>query len=269
MTITDDTLDRALRACDPAAAPLTDHEMQAAEEHLMRLLDGQHAGAPAPTPLLRRRSWRWLAPVVAVMTAGVVLSWPHSHSDLAFASWTPQATPATPAVAAEAGKGCRASLAEALAHSAGQSATPQASDYRQVLTEVRGPWVFTALASRDGSAYNCLAASTSPGDVVAAGGSIATAASVPVPPLGTREFTTHDRSVYEDSHGAFTTAQGQVGAQVVKVTIHADGHDTTATVHDGYFAAWWPIAAGGKPSAPRYDLTLADGQVLRNHTPLG
>lgn len=268
MTITDDALDQALRASDPAAAPLTQHEQQAAEDHLLHLMSSESMTPAAVTPIRRRTAWRWLAPVAAAVTAGVALSWPHGEPGAAFASWTSQAKPASKAVAADAGKGCRASLAESLQHNAGQSVPTTATQYQQVVTEVRGPWVFTALAAKDGSAYNCLATATAPRDVLGAGGGIATAQSAPVPDLGTRGFITQDGSLFEDNHGAFTTAQGQLGTQVVAVTIHADGHDTTATVSDGYFAAWWPIAQGSTPGKPTYDLTLRNGQVLRNQKPL-
>lgn len=268
MTITDEALDQALRASDPAAMPLTAAERQAATATLERILATAGDAPSAPIPLRRRTRLRWLAPVAAAVIGAAVLSWPHGDDGVAFASWTATAKPAGTKVSSAAGKGCLQSLEESLAHSSGQDALTGADGYQQVVTEVRGPWVFTALATQDGSSYDCIAEATSPAKVVAGIGAVATGRAAPVPELGTSGFTAQSGGFYEDGRGAFTSAQGQVGSEVVSVVIHADGRDTTATVTHGHFAAWWPIARGSTPATPRYDLVLSDGQVLRNHEPL-
>ena len=270
MTITDEALDRALRSSDPAATPLTLTEQQTADATLRQILGTSSGARSVPTPIRRSNPLRWLAPAAAAVTAAAVLSWPQGDSGAAFATWTATAKPAPASIAAGAGQVCQDSLKESFTHGSGNDVLTGIDGYQQVVTEVRGPWVFTALAAKDGSTYNCLAETTSPKDVVGAGGGAVTHQAVPVPSLGTSGlFTAQWGGFYEDNRGAITSAQGQVGSEVTSVVIHADGHDTTATVTDGSFAAWWPITRGSTPATPRYDLILRDGQVLRNHKPLG
>lgn len=58
------------------------------------------------------------------------------------------------------------------------------------------------------------------------------------------------------------TLGGRVGAHVTGVTVRADGRAVTAKLVDGTFAAQFPT--GAKLDNPRFDLTLADGTVLKD-----
>jgi hypothetical protein len=73
-----------------------------------------------------------------------------------------------------------------------------------------------------------------------------------------------------------SVADGAVGADVTGVTIHAGDLTVTASVRNGRYIAWWPGPAFGPRrtstgAGPEviltYDLTLADGTVLRDATP--
>jgi hypothetical protein len=80
----------------------------------------------------------------------------------------------------------------------------------------------------------------------------------------------------DEEKASFT--DGQVGADVVGVTIHAGDTTVTATVSNGHYAAWWPGASLSDMRPPAngegdigpdlsYDVTLADGTVLTDVDP--
>ncbi|MEV0568331.1 hypothetical protein [Dactylosporangium sp. NPDC050588] len=54
------------------------------------------------------------------------------------------------------------------------------------------------------------------------------------------------------------------GAAGTGVTVHAGDHTVQASVRDGRYVAWWP---GPSTGVLTFDLTLADGTVIRDATP--
>lgn len=66
------------------------------------------------------------------------------------------------------------------------------------------------------------------------------------------------------------TVDGEVGARVRTVVVHADGRDVTATLSGGTFHAEWPMPtrASGEVKPLTYTLTLDDGTVLKNVKPV-
>ncbi|HHV21497.1 MAG TPA: hypothetical protein GXZ30_08180 [Propionibacterium sp.] len=95
------------------------------------------------------------------------------------------------------------------------------------------------------------------------------------PRPGPREIGRVERGGGVGSDGEVGTAGGLVGAEVVGVTVHADGRDTVAEVVDGTFRAQWPLPRGSaeaqaesEPSATTYTLTLRDGTVLGHQRPV-
>jgi hypothetical protein len=60
---------------------------------------------------------------------------------------------------------------------------------------------------------------------------------------------------------------GKAGSDITAVTFTVDGTQVQATLHDGYFAAWWPghtsvIPRFGPPN-PDVTVTLKDGSQHR------
>jgi hypothetical protein len=75
-----------------------------------------------------------------------------------------------------------------------------------------------------------------------------------------------------------SVTDGAVGDEVTGVTIHAGDLSVNASVRNGRYAAWWPGPAfgneepglsgeGGPEPILTYDLTLADGTVIRDAQP--
>jgi hypothetical protein len=198
-----------------------------------------------------------LAPAVAAVVADDV-----GDGDEAYASWS--ATPAS--VAAHdleaAAAACRKDVHRFV----------DLDEARVVLAERRGDHVVLLYRTEDPDlSAPCLvrtpAGSADVDDVqIAAGGS--TGPALKAPPRGYTEGAI-------SQFGGITITDGAVGDQVAGVTIQAGALTVEASVQNGRYAAWWPGTAfeSGPPGPdgegdPRpiltYDLTLADGTVIRD-----
>jgi hypothetical protein len=76
-----------------------------------------------------------------------------------------------------------------------------------------------------------------------------------------------------DNTGTTYSSVGRIGSDVASVVINTiQQGPVTATVHDGYFAAWWPgpalppLPEKGEPAppAPAYTVILKDGTIRAN-----
>jgi|GEM_PF-2352954 len=88
-------------------------------------------------------------------------------------------------------------------------------------------------------------------------------------PLGARGLETHGGGGFVGSAGGYAMSVGRVGNRVTAVTVHTNGRAVTATVSNGHYVAWWPVEELTPSPDEHYDLTLADGTVLRDVTPRG
>lgn len=63
--------------------------------------------------------------------------------------------------------------------------------------------------------------------------------------------------------GGYSTLTGRVGDEVTRITIGTpDDRQVTATVENGYWAAWWPVdSTSPRGPYPLVTATLADGSV--------
>ncbi|MFA9430779.1 hypothetical protein [Egicoccus sp. AB-alg2] len=288
-------IEAALRTLDPADRPMTADEQQRAMATLERIVatDPDRGGA-APATLPRKRSSaaphrkrssealprkRWFAPnrgpghgrragialtAVATFVAGAVAVELVQRESPSYASWT-----AVPAVAADddvarVAAACRPQL---------EGSSLDLSRARLVLAERRGEHVALLYRTDDPDLSGACLARQPPGtDEVLEVNSGVGGSSGPALRPPPRGYTQGAVSQFE---GASIT-DGAVGAQVVGVTIHAGDMTVEASVADGRYTAWWPGAAfsdaadepDGKPRfVLTYDLTLADGTVVRNAEP--
>ncbi|WP_042390172.1 hypothetical protein [Streptacidiphilus melanogenes] len=62
-----------------------------------------------------------------------------------------------------------------------------------------------------------------------------------------------------DGRDGFGYATGFAGDAVRSVTIHSDGHDTTALVRDRRWTAWWPMRFSDSVGAGTVTITATDG----------
>ncbi|MBP6997336.1 MAG: hypothetical protein KBB39_14480 [Phycicoccus sp.] len=291
--ILDPQTDARLRTLDLAQTPI-DRERQAA------MLDGILASTPshdraatAFTPRPRRSALRWtaLAGAAAAVTVGALVLPGLGGDDAAYASWTPTAAPVAPAELDKVVAACRDQIG-GLGDSGEFSPAKEgfrAEDLAVRIAERRGSWVFVTLTAPGSMSWvsDCLAelppgSDQDPGNVSASltgGGGWA-------PPQGS-ELIEGSMSQAGPDTGLFgsgrretaSATNGQIGPDVVGVTIHAGDLTVEASVKDGTYAAWWPGAAfdmpdelppsgqwDGPPSLVTYDLTLRDGTVLKNAT---
>jgi len=251
---------RDLRLLDPAHPPRPSAGRdEPAQALLARILEKPRVSeAPSGRTGAGSRRGRWVlvGAAAAAVAVGEVLMPPWGAPDHAFASWTPvpEEVPAT--VEDEIAAQCSNELAM------------DRLDQEVVLAEERGRVTFGLLA-RPGYLRHCLLADGMP--VLSGSGSTG-------PAGGDAELAPAEvRTVMATGGGsgaeAYTTVTGRAGQDVVGVEVHPRGPveapgelpggrlpDTvTATVENGYFAAWWPGI-----SVRDLELTvhLADGTVL-------
>ncbi len=89
---------------------------------------------------------------------------------------------------------------------------------------------------------------------------------------GPREIGTPTQSFGVTAGGkAQHGVAGLAGAEVAAVTVHSEGKDIVATVADGTYSATWPVPEVNveDPPEPTFTVTLRDGTVLENVTPVG
>lgn len=88
-------------------------------------------------------------------------------------------------------------------------------------------------------------------------------------PIGARQIgaIAQGGGVGEDGSNV-ATISGRAGADVVSVTVHADGHTVQAPVVDQVFTAQWPAPTAQGPGPATFDLHLRDGSVLLDQRPV-
>lgn len=286
--IHDDRLDAALRTVDVADTHLTPDQRARKDALLTSLLaeplDAPRAGStsvltPDQRALVvarrrRRRVTRLAVPLLAAASVGAWFAWPGhpgtgTGSGAAFASWTSTPSPVDARTRDLAEKGCRASLDDTIDHL--KDATPPSNvdpaSMRLVVAERRGAIVFLHLAGPDGSTQDCYSSTEAPGDILGSGGGLATSQSAPPRALAADQIEIAEGSGFSSGSSAYSAATGRVGSAVRAVVVHSAGRTATATVSNGYVAAWWP-ARTLPPNAPSpratYDVTLADGRIIRD-----
>ncbi|MDP9397777.1 MAG: hypothetical protein M3P96_08120 [Actinomycetota bacterium] len=146
---------------------------------------------------------------------------------------------------------------------------------RLVLAERRGDHVAVLYRTEDPDISASCLARNPPGsrevDDVDSGAGGSSGPALAAPPRG---FTQGALSSSDEA----SITDGAVGAEVVGVSIHAGTRTVAASVQNGRYAAWWPGPAfRSGPPGPRgkgrreliltYDLTLADGTVIRDAQP--
>ncbi len=269
-----DLLDRAtsdaLRSLDPAAD--VDQQVVAgprAQDTLARILATGSAG-PATTPPPVRTGWarprrRWVLAGAALVGAGALVVAPGMVRDqTAFASWSATATAVAPGPATVAAEDCRTTHARLAtlrkrAGLAGPRADRTVVETADVLlVERRGVWTFVVLGGAGGFEGTCLLSDTPGGRGFSAtleDGTVASASNTVV---------THgaEAMVYDDS--IIREVIGRVGSDVASVVINTlEQGPVNASVHGGYFAAWWPgppiVGVVGTDPQPTITLILKDG----------
>ncbi|WP_240674860.1 hypothetical protein [Cellulomonas endophytica] len=233
-------LDTRLRALAPVGT--ADPEgLARARERVLRgqavppsVLDAEAVQAVRRRPRSRRRLWA-TAPLAAAaaVVAGVLLT--AGPPQPAFATWT--ATPQAP----DAG-------AAALAETSCRSGAPAGTRPRAVLAEQRGVVVLTVLEDRDGPwSTGCVWSRHDQAE-----GSIAGATEVepPAPAPGGLALV-GQVSTWSQEDGDWSVVWGWAGAGVERVVVDREvGGPVTATVTDGWFAAWWPTQAQAATLTP-------------------
>ncbi len=285
MTMDDPALDRALRELDAADA----HLGARARAHQRELLEtivscggepacGQGSRVVPPRTGWHRPAVRWLLPAAAASAlAGAVVLGGGGKDHPAYASWTAEPAPVTGEQLAQAERSCRAGIADSLARE--REGTPESirsvvtpESMRLVIAERRGEYVFTGMAAPDGSMSECFF-DAGLSRVSGMTGSWATKDSPPPARLAGGQIEAGGPGMTSGPEGSYAFIQGRVGAGVAKVTLRTGGRTVSATVSNGHFGAWWPIAQPEKVAGPgpdvAYDLTLRDGTVLRDQKPLG
>jgi hypothetical protein len=267
-------IDSVLRSLDASVASLTAGEQERAGDTLERIVatapsfEAPRPAAPAPARrALRRLVLAAAAAITLIVGAAVVQG--GRGGDAAYASWS-----ATPASVARneldaAASACRDRLR-------GSSINPDRA--KLVLAERRGDYVALLYRTMDPDVSGaCLVhnpkGSTDVDNVeMGVGGSSGPALKAPA-----RGYTQGTISQFGETQVASIT-DGAAGDAVTGVTIHAGTLTVHASVQNGRYAAWWPGPAfesgPPKPSGeggPRviltYDVTLADGTVIRNAQP--
>jgi hypothetical protein len=199
----------------------------------------------------------------------------------AFADWSPTPTPPSSGQIAVAESVCAAavvSLAES-GNSANNSSAfiTDPGAWQAEVEDVRGPFTLIAYQATNGTATDtasCLTGGTSwsggpqimmsngdgMGIADSAGGSSgpvrSAAASISVSKSPLSSATIGGLSMNWNSSSNDDVATGEAGSQVTGVTFAlSDGTSVTATVANGYFAAWWP----GNVSPSSAQITTAQG----------
>ncbi|MFC7486136.1 hypothetical protein ACOCJ7_12880 [Knoellia sp. CPCC 206453] len=275
--VLDPTTDVELRSLDAASDVSGDPARRATT--LDSILGAPAATSALVTPLLpvapRRTARRWAAlgaVAAAAVTGAVVL--PTLNAAPSYASWTARPDTVTAAESTLVREACLDQQGPSIGD--GFMAT---KDLAVQLAERRGDFVTMLLSKRTpdrlvASVY-CLAELPLGAEDVADVETGATGGGGFPAPTG-RQFTQGGISQFGGDDGASIT-EGEVGPDVVGLTLHADGHDVVATIKDGTYAAWWPGKAfadsagrsgkGGPAPAITYDVTFADGTVARDVAP--
>jgi hypothetical protein len=210
------------------------------------------------------------AGTVAVVASVVGLG---AGASSAFAGWTASPTSASGAQISGADAACEARLASLPGAAADASLTP-------ALTDTRGPFTFVIFTVPSGGSESCISSPTFTAALQSSSsgrGSGAASSSGSVPDTGggtvgasqTSVLAGQDsgpvaagsielETVFTNSRDgqAYTVVEGRTGSEVTGTTlVLADGRQVTASIGNGWFAAWWP----GSQSATEADVTTTTG----------
>lgn len=279
-------LEADLRRLDAAEStdldPRTDERARSTLARIVSSSDGPvPAGTPSAVPSLRTsdtgapagrtvmRSGRPLVRrvvavglVAAALAAGSIVAPSLFGADQAIA-WSARPQTLSPDRAREAQEACDASVRDTSASLAGADL----SGLRPVITELRGSLVLV-YETDSKPAPSDLTCYVRDGKVVASGGSAATPASEPLPPLPANSLHGDLGAVFSTAGGSIRGVTGQVGSDVVGVALDSVAQGpVTATVREGHFAAWWPDLptteakenAATAPEITGATVTLRDG----------
>lgn len=277
-------LDTTLRSLDPASAPLTAAEAERRDALLLELvgptapaLHGAHLDADQAARVVelkrrrRRPVLRWALPVAAA-AVGIAVVAPMTsgsgHGSDAFASWSAKPAVLAPGAVADAEKACRADLRTSMGHSGDDPAgrpTVDPAAMHTVIAERRGQAVFLAMADAPGSTYECFFHADDLTTVLSSSGGLRTAASTADRPLRPATAENPQGGMSSEGTVAYAFTVRRVGPGVKAVTIRDGSTTAQATVAHGYYAAWWPIAAGSHSyEKATVDVTDAQGVVHRD-----
>lgn len=220
-----------LAVLDPARGRTpSDLELTRASAQLDRIIAGS-------VPTHRRVPRRWIAVGAATVAAGVaavvvVPALIPSTAERAVAGWTAEPATRTGDQVLPQARACgRGDVA-------GSSATVRPDDV--LLAEQRG--VATLLIMRrNGRIVECLSAGD---DAMASMGLLDDG---PLPPQSADQVSLETMSSLGDGDGQWSNIVGLVGAGVTAVEVRLDnGRVITASVGNGWWAAWWPGPEGGE-----------------------
>lgn len=261
MNAADDTL---LTCLDAAAGTLTPGERARAARDLERIL----ATDPGPVDGPGEQQERWRRPLVlagaaAALAAGVTVLPGLDGEQDAYASWTASAQLLDPDAVGAPAVACRDAL---------EGGSLDVARAVLVLAERRGELVGLLYRTDDPDVSgSCIVHAPVGRDAVELLSAAAGGGSGPAQVVSGAQFT--EGALHSSADASIT--DGAVGPEVTGVTIHVGGGDlrVEATVAAGRYVAWWPgpahrdDAAGEGVLDLSYDLTLADGTVLRDVAP--
>lgn len=263
-----------LRGLDAASPTLSADEQQRAATMLERIVDTApqqqpQPAAPAPPRRLRRRMVVGVTGTVMLGTAWIALQGVGGH-DAAYAAWT-----ADPGIVADQDR----QAAETVCRRRMRTASIDRVQANLVLAERRGDHLVLLFRTDDPDMSEACLVHRPEGStrtrVVGSAGGGSSGPALAAPPQG---FTQGGITTFHED-GAVSVTDGAVGDEVVGVTIHAGDLEVHASVDDGRYVAWWPGRAledvrpdvdsgfGGPEPILTYDLTLADGTVIRDADP--
>lgn len=199
------------------------------------------------------------AALAAVLTLGLSASPPR-----AFAGWSPAPTRASASQVRRAQNWCRSSLPTS--NSAALSAPPTRTrtEWKTVLTDVRGPYVVTLYTAASGrTVFSCFTA-TKPASSVLQGGTTTTAAAVArmkvAPGHIKLVFASSNMTAPDEGSAEFSRLVGRAGLDVTGVSFRlSDGAHVTASTANGWFLAWWP----GTARADSAEIATSRGTTTR------
>jgi len=122
-----------------------------------------------------------------------------------------------------------------------------------VLVEGRGAWTYVLLGGARGYEATCLLRDNGPGEEISGGGYTGT---LGLAKVASKTVVTNGTRAQSDDNGSYRDITGRVGSDVLSVVLNTRQRGAVkATVHGGYFAAWWPgppiIGMDGSGPEPR------------------
>lgn len=200
-------------------------------------------GIPAIRP--RRRALRY-AVAAGVVGLAAIVGPAVLGGSTAYATWTATARPADAAEQARWGSLCQSAWTE--------------QEYAVRLVELRGRHAYAVLTGTNGAEATCLMTESASGSGIVTNGF---AGSLPQSPDPSGLVTNSVRSHDDENGNTVFEVSGKAGTRVTSIVFEAAGMDVTATLENGYFAAWWPadtsLVPRWGPPDPKVRITLDDG----------